>query len=142
MKYAQLFTCLAATATVSGAAVNKKATAPPYFILIGDSTVTDGAGWGGAFVNLITGSAEGENRAVSGRTAQSWQSNGRWDALLQTVNETVADWEPIVTMQFGHNDQKAVTTDEYRVTLEDMTTQLKGAGATPVCISQYQYQLR
>lgn len=133
MKYAQLFfTCLAATGTVSGTAVNTKATAPPYFILIGDSTVTNNAGWGGAFVDLITGGAEGENRAVSGRTAESWQSNGRWDALLQTINETVADWEPIVTMQFGHNDQKVVTTEEYRETLEDMTTQLKDAGATPV----------
>lgn len=138
MKFAQLFlTSLAATATVCGVAVSRKATAPPYFILIGDSTVTDDAGWGGAFVDLIMGSAEGENRAVSGRTAQSWQSNGRWANLLATVNETVADWEPIVTMQFGHNDQKVVTTEEYRVTLEDMTTQLKEAGATPVRISQH-----
>lgn len=137
MKFIQLFlTYLAATATVSGVAVNRKATPPPYFILIGDSTVTDGAGWGGAFVDLIMGGAEGENRAVSGRTAHSWQSNGRWDNLLETVNETVADWEPIVTMQFGHNDQKVVTTEEYRVTLEDMTTQLKEAGATPVRVSQ------
>lgn len=83
------------------------------------------------------GSAEGETRAVSGRTAHSWQSNGRWADLLNTVNETVADWEPIVTMQFGHNNQKAVTTEEYRVTLEDMTTQLKEAGATPVRTSQH-----
>lgn len=140
MKYSQLFSsCLAATATVSGAAINKKASAPPYFILIGDSTVTDNAGWGGAFVDLITGGAEGENRAVSGRTAHSWQSNGRWDALLETINETVADWEPIVTMQFGHNDQKVIGTEEYRETLEDMTTQLKDAGATPVRIPQHQY---
>lgn len=138
MKVAQLFlTYLAATATVSGVAVNKKATAPPYFILIGDSTVTDGAGWGGAFVDLIAGSAKGENRALSGKSAHSWQSNGRWAKLLETVNETVADWEPIVTMQFGHNDQKWVTPDEYRVTLEDMTTQLKEAGATPVRMSPY-----
>lgn len=133
MKYAQLFLIsLAATATASVAAPSKKATAPPYFILIGDSTVTDNAGWGGTFVDLITGSAEGEDRALSGKSAHSWQSNGRWDQLLRTVNETVVDWEPIVTMQFGHNDQKSVTTDEYRVTLEDMTTQLKDAGATPV----------
>lgn len=136
MKFAQLFLpCLAASATVSAAAVNKKAASPPYFILIGDSTVTDNAGWGGAFVDLITGGAEGDNRAVSGRTAESWQANGRWDALFKTINETVADWEPIVTIQFGHNDQKAVTVDEYQASLEDMTTQLKDAGATPIVIS-------
>lgn len=142
MKFSQLFlTSLAAATTVSGVAVTKKAAAPPYFILIGDSTVTDNAGWGGAFVDLIMGSAKGENRALSGKTANSWQSNGRWDQLLETVNETVADWEPIVTMQFGHNDQKSVTPDEYGVTLEDMTTQLKEAGATPVRMFQYQHQL-
>lgn len=129
-----LLHCLAGIVTVSGAAFNKKATPPPYFILTGDSTVTDNAGWGGPFVDLITGGVEGENRAVSGRTVESWQSNGRWDALLQTINETVADWEPIVTIQFGHNDQKAVTVDEYQASLEEMTSKLKDAGATPVCI--------
>lgn len=130
-----LLHCLAGIVTVSGAAVEKKATPPPYFILIGDSTVTDNAGWGGSFVNLIKGGAEGENRAVSGRTVESWQSNGRWDKLLATINQTVAEWEPIVTIQFGHNDQKAVTVDEYQASLENMTTKLKDAGATPVRIT-------
>jgi hypothetical protein len=44
------------------------------------------------------------------------------------------DYETIVTMQFGHNDQKALTLDEYRGNLEGLAADIQDLGATPVCI--------
>lgn len=114
-----------------GSAVTR-AKKPPYFFLIGDSTVAVNGGWGDGFLSYLKDSAEGENRGKSGSTTVSWKSNGRWASLLQGINDTRADYEPVVTVQFGHNDQKSLTLDEFRANLVNIATELKDAGATPV----------
>lgn len=116
------FPCLAATPAVSGVAVNKKAASPPYFILIDDSTVTDNAGWGGSFVSLITGGAEGENRAVSGHLGEL-QSPQAGSPMAAGTNCSRPSMKPLPTGALS-------------ASLEYMTTQLKEAGATPISISQ------
>ncbi|KAF6825268.1 hypothetical protein CPLU01_10394 [Colletotrichum plurivorum] len=107
----------------------------PYFFLIGDSTVAVNGGWGDGFLSYLKDPAEGENRGVSGSATVSWKSDGRWASLLQGINDTRAEYEPIVTVQFGHNDQKSLTLDELRGNLVDIASELKGAGATPIFIT-------
>ncbi|KAF9870927.1 GDSL-like Lipase/Acylhydrolase [Colletotrichum karsti] len=119
---------------ISGNPVTRAAKSP-YFFLIGDSTVAVNGGWGNGFLSYLKDPAEGENRGKSGSTTVSWKSNGRWASLLEGINDTKADYEPIVTVQFGHNDQKSLTLDEFRANLVDIAAELKEAGATPIFIT-------
>ncbi|KAL4925340.1 uncharacterized protein BDV17DRAFT_294564 [Aspergillus undulatus] len=80
---------------------------PPYFITTGNSTVVTGGG----FLSFVISPADGENRAKSGTTTETWRANGCWDGLLENINKTVFDYETIVAMQFGHNDQKGLSLD-------------------------------
>ncbi|KAK1633271.1 SGNH hydrolase-type esterase domain-containing protein [Colletotrichum phormii] len=109
--FTSLIALAAAMTTGSPVARAKKS---PYFFLIGDSTVAVNGGWSDGFLSYPKDPAKGENRGKSGSTTVSWKSNGRWASLLQGINDTKADYEPIVTVQFGHNDQKSLTLDEFR----------------------------
>uniref|UniRef100_L2FVZ1 Gdsl-like lipase acylhydrolase n=1 Tax=Colletotrichum fructicola (strain Nara gc5) TaxID=1213859 RepID=L2FVZ1_COLFN len=129
MKSATLLLALAAS--LSSGSPTPRAAKDPYFFLIGDSTVAVNGGWGNGFLSYLKSPAEGENRGKSGSTTVSWKSNGRWDSLLQGINDTKTDYEPIVTVQFGHNDQKVMELDEFRANLIDIAAELKSAGATP-----------
>ncbi|KAL0942013.1 uncharacterized protein CTRU02_204776 [Colletotrichum truncatum] len=135
MKFAT-FTFVAALAAdlISGNPI-ARAKKTPYLFLIGDSTVAVNGGWGDGLLSYIKDPARGENRGKSGSTTVSWKSNGRWSALLKSINETKADYEPIVTVQFGHNDQKSLTLDEFRANLISIAAELKQAGATPIFIT-------
>ena len=104
----------------------------PYFLLIGDSTVAVDGGWGDGFLSYLPDPAKGENSASSGKTTVSWKSDGRWDALLATIEATKDDYEPIVTIQFGHNDQKVMDAAEFQGNMESIANDLAAAGATPV----------
>ncbi|KAL2837101.1 SGNH hydrolase-type esterase domain-containing protein [Aspergillus pseudoustus] len=108
---------------------------PPYIITIGDSTVAVNGGWGDGFLSYLHEPADGTNRGKSGSTTVSWRANGRWAALVENINSTVADYDTIVTMQFGHNDQKALTLDEYRANIVQLCADIKALGATPIIIT-------
>ncbi|KAL4876939.1 SGNH hydrolase-type esterase domain-containing protein [Aspergillus karnatakaensis] len=112
-----------------------RATKAPYFITIGDSTVAVNGGWGDGFLSFVDDPADGQNRGKSGSTTVSWRANGRWAALVQNINETVADYDTIVTIQFGHNDQKSLTLDEYRENLVTLAGDIQALGATPIIIT-------
>ncbi|KAK1142829.1 hypothetical protein N8T08_007263 [Aspergillus melleus] len=135
MKPASIAAILAATFGAVHSTPVTRASKPPYFLLIGDSTVATNGGWGDGFLSFVTDPADGVNRAKSGTTTVSYRANGRWDDLLSNINSTVSDYSPIVTMQFGHNDQKALDVDEYRQNLEDLATEVQEAGATPIIIT-------
>ena len=47
-------------------------------VLVGDSTVTDQAGWGKAFAALLTERAECVNRARGGQSSKSFYDQGHW----------------------------------------------------------------
>jgi lysophospholipase L1-like esterase len=124
--------CVTAVAgLVSGGLVTRQ-TKPPYFLLVGDSTVAPDGGWGDGLLAYLKEGAEGENRAKSGATTVSWKSDGRWDSLIETIGNTKAEYEPIVTIQFGHNDQKVMTLDEFRANLLEYADDIKALGGTPV----------
>ncbi|BAE63203.1 unnamed protein product [Aspergillus oryzae RIB40] len=112
-----------------------RASKTPYFFLIGDSTVAVNGGWGNGLLAYLKDPAKGENRAVSGTTTVSWKANGRWDDLIKSVESNAANYEPIVTVQFGYNDQKSLTLAQFTSNLESIATDIQGAGGTPIFIT-------
>lgn len=104
----------------------------PYFLLIGDSTVAVDGGWGDGLLSYMKDTTRGENRGKSGATTISWKADGRWEELLGTVEANIDEYEPIVTVQFGHNDQKIMELDEFQTHLENIIHGIITAGGTPV----------
>lgn len=69
------------------------------FVLAGDSTVTDDAGWGRAFAELLSDDAECINLAKGGRSSRSYRTEGWWQKCLEAKPR-------YLLIQFGHNDQR------------------------------------
>lgn len=108
---------------------------PPYFVLTGDSTVASGGGWGTGFLPTLTNSANGTNPAKNGATTVSFRAEGLWDIAIKAVKTHIEDYHPIVTIQFGHNDQKPeknISLAQYKQNLIDLANEVKSAGGTPV----------
>src|SRR5436853_7684873 len=68
------------TFTGAGAAENPDKV---RIVLVGDSTVTDKGGWGGAFAGLLKPSAECVNLARSGHSSKSYYDKGYWKQVLE-----------------------------------------------------------
>ena len=73
-------------------------TAPVRVVLVGDSTVTDEAGWGAGFAQLATGGVEVINMAADGRSSKSYIDEGLWAKALARRGQ-------YYLVQFGHNDE-------------------------------------
>ncbi len=67
-------------------------------VLVGDSTVTESAGWGLGFKHLITDKVELINTAQGGRSSQSFRAEGRWTNALALKGD-------YYLIQFGHNNE-------------------------------------
>src|SRR5262249_34489549 len=75
-----------------------EATKPVKVVLVGDSTVADGSGWGPAFARRLGSGATCLNMARSGRSSKSYADEGHWKKALALKPD-------YVLIQFGHNDQ-------------------------------------
>ncbi|CAG8269512.1 unnamed protein product [Penicillium olsonii] len=115
----------------------------PFFVPAGDSTTavqsTGGGGWGDGFLNttLFKG-ASGRNLGHNGATTVSFRTGGDWDEVLATVKQSKESYRPFVTIQFGHNDQKAkanISLSQYTQNLEDLVKEVLDAGATPILVT-------
>ncbi len=103
--------------------------------LIGDSTVTDHAGWGKAFAGRFGEEVEVLNFAVSGRSSKSWYDEKR----LAQVLEAKPDY---VLIQFGHNGQPGKGPERetdpastYRDYLKLYVEEFRAIGAKPIIVS-------
>ncbi|SIO60473.1 Lysophospholipase L1 [Singulisphaera sp. GP187] len=104
-------------------------------VLIGDSTVADGSGWGPSFAKRVGPGVECINMARSGRSSRSYRDEGHWRKAL--------DLKPdYVLIQFGHNDQpgkgpKRETDPEttYRQFLTRYIDETKSVGAQPILVT-------
>ncbi len=103
--------------------------------LIGDSTVTDQAGWGKAFADRFTGQVKVVNFAASGRSSKSWYDEKRLPVALQAKPD-------FVLIQFGHNDQPGKGPERetdpatsYRDYLKIYVNAFRKIGATPILVS-------
>jgi rhamnogalacturonan acetylesterase len=76
----------------------------PTLFIVGDSTVKNNTkgeeGWGDPIVAFFDSSKiKVENRAIGGRSSRTFQTEGRWDRVLD-----VARKGDFVLIQMGHND--------------------------------------
>jgi len=107
--------------------------AGPHLILVGDSTVTDNAGWGLGFRQFLADGVELTNTARGGRSSMSFIKEGSWAKALALKGD-------YYLIQFGHNDEpgkpgRSTTEEEYRGYMTRYIDETRAAGATPVLVT-------
>jgi pectinesterase len=104
-------------------------------VLVGDSTVTDKAGWGPGFKKHLADDVELLNLSLGGRSSKSFINEGHWkDALTKH-----ADY---ILIQFGHNDFPGKGPDRetdpnttYYQYMNQYVDEARAAGAKPVLVT-------
>ncbi|HEX9198547.1 MAG TPA: GDSL-type esterase/lipase family protein [Acidobacteriaceae bacterium] len=108
--------------------------APVKIVLVGDSTVATGGGWGPGFCAVMTPNVTCIDDALNGRSTKSFIDEGAWKKAL-------AEHGDYYLIQFGHNDQKP---DEKRHTdaegsfkdyLQRYISDVRAIGAVPVLVT-------
>lgn len=104
-------------------------------VLVGDSTVTDHAGWGLGFKQSTTNEVECINTARGGRSSKSFTDEGHWEKALTLQGD-------YYLIQFGHNDQPGKgpkrETDPATTYAQNMTRyveEVQAIGGTPVLVT-------
>ncbi|KAJ4383397.1 hypothetical protein N0V86_001444 [Didymella sp. IMI 355093] len=112
---------------------------PVYWLLAGDSTTATNGGWGDAFLSTTVASgSSGANYGHSGATTKSFRAGGDWSSVMDQVSTHKDSYRVYVTIQFGHNDQKAnsgVSLADYATNLASFADEAAAAGATPVLVT-------
>jgi lysophospholipase L1-like esterase len=109
--------------------------APVRIVLVGDSTVTDGSGWGLGFRQLVDGGADVINVAANGRSSRSFIDEGRWA-------DAIARKGQYYLIQFGHNDEPGKGPERetdpkttYRHNMTRYVDEARAIGATPILVT-------
>lgn len=104
-------------------------------VLVGDSTVNIGGGWGPGFCALAEANVDCVNMARNGRSSKSYRDEGVW-------KEALAQHGDYVFLQFGHNDQpgkgpKRETDPEttYAANMRQYIAEARAAGARPIVVT-------
>lgn len=102
-------------------------------VLVGDSTVTDNAGWGLGFREFLTDDVELVNTSRGGRSSMSFMKEGLWEKALELKGD-------YYLIQFGHNDQpgkpgRSTTMEEYRSYMNRYVDEVRAIGAKPVLVT-------
>lgn len=104
-------------------------------VLVGDSTVAEGGGWGPAFSRLLGPEAQCINMARSGRSSRSFLNEGHWKKALEQKPD-------YVLIQFGHNDMPGKGPEretDPRTTFQEFLTryidEARTAGAKPILVT-------
>jgi pectinesterase len=102
-------------------------------VLVGDSTVTDNAGWGLGFKQFLTEGTECINTAQGGRSSESFMREGRWTNALALQ----ADYYLI---QFGHNNQpgkpgRSTDMPTFVANMKQYVDDARAIGAKPVLVT-------
>lgn len=110
-------------------------------ILVGDSTMQVGSGWGGAFcAHHLSSFVSCINLARGGRSSFSYRAEGSW-ALALSEMKTPGYSKIYVLIQLGHNDQPGKpgrSTDlytEFPANLALYVKEARAAGAIPVLVT-------
>jgi len=116
-------------------ATTRSASAKVKIVLVGDSTVTDNAGWGAGFQSLLADDVNCVNLAKGGRSSKSYRNEGWWDKAM-------AEKGNYVLIQFGHNDQPGKgperETDpetEFRANMKRYVDEVRAAGGKPILVT-------
>ncbi len=104
-------------------------------VLVGDSTVNDGGGWGYGFKQYLTGDIECTNTAANGRSSKSFIDEGRWTNALALQGD-------YYLIQFGHNDEPGKGPDRetdpattYPQNLAKYIDDARAIGAKPILVT-------
>ena len=108
---------------------------PVKIVLVGDSTVATGGGWGPGFCAVMTPNVTCLDLALNGRSTKSFIDEGAWAKAL-------AEKGDYYFIQFGHNDQKknipSLYTDS-ETTFQDYLRRyikdVRSIGAVPVLVT-------
>ncbi len=109
--------------------------APVKIVLVGDSTVATGGGWGPGFCAVMTPNVTCIDDALNGRSSKSFLDEGAWTKAL-------AEKGDYYLIQFGHNDMKgkgpARETDPdttFAANLRKYVEDTRAIGAVPVLVT-------
>lgn len=108
--------------------------APVKIVLVGDSTVATGGGWGPGFCKVMTPNVTCVDLALNGRSSKSFIDEGAWKKALDEHGD-------YYLIQFGHNDQKpdpARHTDaegSFETYLQRYIDDVRAMGAIPVLVT-------
>ena len=124
------------TALLLAALAARAANLPPVkVVLVGDSTVNDGGGWGPGFRAAFSREMEIVNLALNGRSSKSFRNEGDWAPAL-------AAHPAYILIQFGHNDNPGKGPDRetdpattYRQNMTRYVEEARGASARPVLVT-------
>ena len=116
-------------------AVADQGRAALHVVLVGDSTVTDGAGWGKAFADQLHPIVQCTNTSRGGQSTKSFLDAGLYTAALALKPTHVL-------IQFGHNDMPGKGANRetdpattYRTNLVRYIDEAHAAGAQPILVS-------
>lgn len=114
---------------------------PSKIVLVGDSTVQQMSGWGGAFCSKhVTSFLACVNLGRGGRSTYNYRAEGSWDVALAEM-KTPGYEQVWVLIQFGHNDQPGKpgrSTDlatEFPGNLRLYIREVRAAGAIPILVT-------
>lgn len=108
--------------------------APVKIVLVGDSTVATGGGWGPGFCAVMTPNVTCIDDALNGRSSKSFIDEGAWKKALSEKGG-------YYFIQFGHNDQKtdaARHTDaegSFKDYLQRYISDVQAMGAVPILVT-------
>jgi pectinesterase len=104
-------------------------------VLVGDSTVTDDAGWGAGLRQLAKSGLEVVNLAAGGRSSKSFIDEGLWGKALEKRGQ-------YFLIQFGHNDEPGKGPERetdpgttYRAFMARYIDESRAIGAKPVLVT-------
>ena len=107
----------------------------PRIVLVGDSTVTDQAGWGHGFKRFLSSDVDCINVAAGGRSSKSFRDEGRWEPALALKGD-------YYLIQFGHNDQPGKGPERetdpdttFAANMARYVDEVRAIGATPVLVT-------
>ncbi|MFT3785555.1 MAG: GDSL-type esterase/lipase family protein [Tepidisphaeraceae bacterium] len=103
--------------------------------LVGDSTVTDHAGWGPGFASSLADDVRCVNFSASGRSSKSFRDEGKWKPVLELKPD-------YVLIQFGHNDQPGKGPERetdpkttFRENMARYVDEARDAGIKPIIVT-------
>jgi acetyl esterase/lipase len=108
---------------------------PVKIVLVGDSTVTDHAGWGMGFRQFVGDGATVDNPSQGGRSSKSFNAEGHWAKAIALKGD-------YYLIQFGHNDEPGKgpdrETDPSTTFTENMgryVDEVRAIGAQPILVT-------
>lgn len=114
---------------------------PIRVILVGDSTMTEKAGYGTGFCARFRPEVACLNKARGGRSSKSYRAEGLWDEVITLIRDKGEYDKTYVLIQFGHNDgshrpeRRTHISTEFPLNMRNYALEAQAAGAVPVLVT-------